>query len=180
MTLCFHSCFLSHVAAFWGAFLGPLLLVMVFNIIIFVCVVVVLIRHLRTSAALKKDAVDKKSIIRLMISLGGVMSIFGLTWLFAILTIRSTPALRETFQILFTLFNSLQGFFIFLFLCVIAADAREEWKKIFSCVKFRSWYTQTSSNFTKGTNLKNSNGTSDTLDSKQINLQFSMDTLPKV
>ena len=155
---------------------------MVFNIIIFICVIVVLIRHLRTTAVLKKEAIDKKSIIRLMISIGGVMSLFGLTWLFAILTIQSTqaPELRETFQILFTVFNSLQGFFVFLFLCVIASDARDEWKKVFICAEFRSCLTQTSLSSMKSPKLKNSNGTSNTLDSKQANFQFTLDTFPKV
>ena len=58
------------------------------------------------------------------------MFLFGITWLFAILTF-SLPGLRETFQILFTIFNSLQGFFIFLFFCAISKEARESWKELF-------------------------------------------------
>ena len=58
------------------------------------------------------------------------MFLFGLTWLFAILTF-SVTGLRETFQILFTLFNSFQGFFIFLFFCAINKEARESWKEMF-------------------------------------------------
>ena len=57
------------------------------------------------------------------------MFLFGLTWLFAILTF-SVTGLRETFQILFTLFNSFQGFFIFLFFCAINKEARESWKEL--------------------------------------------------
>ena len=67
----------------------------------------------------------------MMIRIGGVMSLFGLTWLFAILTAVSTPALREIFQILFTVFNSLQGAFIFLFFCVMNEEARKLWKEFF-------------------------------------------------
>ena len=58
------------------------------------------------------------------------MFLFGLTWLFAILTF-SVTGLRETFQILFTLLNSFQGFFILLFFCAINKEARESWKEIF-------------------------------------------------
>ena len=65
------------------------------------------------------------------------MSLFGLTWLFAILTI-SVTGLRETFQILFTVFNSFQGFFIFLFFCVFNKEALESWKEFLSCGKYRS------------------------------------------
>ena len=73
----------------------------------------------------------------MMIRISGVMSLFGLTWLFAILTISSVPALRETFQILFTVFNSFQGAFIFLFFCVINEEARKSWKEFFfgTCLK---------------------------------------------
>ena len=154
---------------------------MVFNIVIFICVLVVLIRNLRSRATLKKDtggkdkAVDGKSIVRLMIGIGFVMFLFGLTWLFAILTFRSPHGVREAFLILFTVLNSLQGFFIFIFICVISSDARDEWKKVFK------WHTRTS--WMKGTKSseKNSTGTSSTLDSKNIKCNmYALDTLPKV
>ena len=57
------------------------------------------------------------------------MSLFGLTWLFAILTV-SVSGLRETFQILFAVFNSFQGFFIFLFFCVLNKEARDSWREL--------------------------------------------------
>ena len=72
-----------------------------------------------------------------MISITGVMFLFGLTWLFAILTF-SVPGLREVFQILFTIFNSFQGFFIFLFFCVFNKEALESWKELLSCGKYSS------------------------------------------
>lgn len=126
----FYSCFLSHPGAFWGAFLAPLLAIIVFNAVIFVCVIVVLIKHVKTSAELKNRSISKEEATRLIFSISGVMSLFGLTWLFAILTF-STEGLRETFQILFTLFNSFQGLFIFLFVCVMSSDVRDEWKGLF-------------------------------------------------
>ena len=57
------------------------------------------------------------------------MFLFGITWLFGILTFSSE--VREVFQILFTVFNSFQGFFIFLFFCAISKEARESWKELF-------------------------------------------------
>ena len=97
----------------------------------------VLIRHTKDTAARLKKPVSNKSIMRLMISIGGVMFLFGLTWLFAILTF-SVDGLRETFQILFTIFNSFQGFFIFLFFCVLNKEALESWKELLSCGKYKS------------------------------------------
>lgn len=129
--LLLYSCFLSHPGAFWGAFLAPLLAIILFNAVIFICVIVVLIKHVKKTANLKNQSVSKNEVIRLIFSIGGVMGLFGLTWLFGILTF-STAGLRETFQILFTIFNSFQGFFIFVFLCVMSADVREEWKSFFN------------------------------------------------
>ena len=129
-----HSCFLYHPGAFWGTFLAPVLAVLIFNFIIFIWVIVVLIQHSRHIGVRNKKRVRNKIIIHMMISISGVMFLFGLTWLFAILTF-SVNGLRETFQILFTVFNSFQGFFIFLFFCVFNHEALECWKKLFLSIR---------------------------------------------
>ena len=110
---------------------------LIFNFVIFIWVIVILVRHTKGTAARKKEAVSNKTIIRLMISITGVMSLFGLTWLFAILTF-SITGLRETFQILFVIFNSFQGFFIFLFICIFNKEVLESWKEYLSCGKYKS------------------------------------------
>ena len=55
------------------------------------------------------------------------MVLFGLTWLFAAFTILEATI---AFQFIFAILNSLQGFFIFLFYCVIAKDARMMWSSV--------------------------------------------------
>ncbi len=52
--------------------------------------------------------------------------LMGVTWIFGVFAIGE---LTLTFQILFTVFNSLQGFFIFLFYCVGKSDLRKELRK---------------------------------------------------
>ena len=96
-----------------------------------------------------KEALSRKAIILIMIRVGGVMFLFGLTWIFAILTF-SVPGLRETFQILFTVFNSFQGFFIFLFLCVFNKDAQESWRGTFVGRKVSHLFYSDSSNYSSG------------------------------
>ena len=125
-----NSCFLSHTGVFWGTFLVPILVVMVFNLVVFIRVIVVLVQHKRKTAARKNENISSKTIIRMMISVGGVMLLLGLTWLFAILTF-SVTGLREVFLLLFTVFNSFQGFIIFLF--VLSADAFRYWRRLLSC-----------------------------------------------
>ena len=75
--------------------------------------------------------------MRLMISISGVIILFGLTWLFAIPAF-SVPGLQEAFLILFVVFNSFQGFFIFLFFCVFNKEALESWAELLSCGKYQS------------------------------------------
>ena len=65
-----------------------------------------------------------------MISIMGVMALFGLMWVFGALTIREAST---TFQFLFAIFNSMQGFFIFLFFCVLGKDGRELWLQVLCC-----------------------------------------------
>ena len=125
------SCFLSHVGVFWGAFLAPIFAIMLFNVVLFVCIIVVLIRHIRSRSLRTTGHVDYKDVIHTAFSIFGLICLFGLTWLFAVFTF-SVPGLRETFQLLFTIFNSLQGAFVFLYICVFSSEVRDRWKLYFN------------------------------------------------
>ena len=125
-----------------GAFLAPIFIIMVVNVIFFICVIVVVIRHTKETAKRMKQTVTNKQILRISFSISGVLFLFGLTWLFFVLTV-SVSGLRETFQILFTVFNSLQGFFVFVF--IIFTEGFGHWKKAFlSCKKHKSKSSQAS------------------------------------
>ena len=106
----------------------------------FVCITVIVIVQVRRRSKRKGESTSLKSIFRTTCSIFGLMCLFGLTWLFAILTF-SASGLRETFQLLFTIFNSLQGVSIFIFICVLSPDAREGWKRLF-CKKLHLKFTQ--------------------------------------
>ena len=62
-----------------------------------------------------------------MISIVGLMVIFGLTWLFGALTVREAST---AFQYLFVIFNGFQGFFFFVVICLIGKDGREFWSYV--------------------------------------------------
>ena len=61
----------------------------------------------------------------------------GLTWIFGYLAIDNA---RLVFQYVFTLFSSLQGFFIFILMVARRPQVREHWKAI--CCKKRNVGTQ--------------------------------------
>ena len=120
------SCFIGEVGVFFGAFLLPILIIIFFNSVIFVMVIKVLIKHSRKVYA-SKDKRKIDGVKKLFISTFGIMFIFGMSWVFGALTISEAS---ETFQYLFTIFTSLQGFFIFLFFCVLGREARELWTQL--------------------------------------------------
>lgn len=122
------SCFIGDVRVFFGAFLGPIFAILLFNAVIFILVIGVLIKHNRKKIGKAADTkTQRKSNIRLTISMFGIMFLFGLTWVLAAFTINGASLI---FQILFAVFNSMQGFFIFIFFCVLSSDVRQLWSEI--------------------------------------------------
>lgn len=105
--------------------------------VIYVVVIVVLVRHTRNSLARKKESLNTKTVLRIMTSLIGVMFLFGLTWLFGALTIR-VQGVRLASQLLFAIFSSFQGFFIFVFFCVLSKEVRDLWKETLRCGNYKS------------------------------------------
>ena len=110
------SCFISDTAVFFVAFLGPIFAILIFNLVIFITVTSILIKHTQKTLGRTKEQMSKKTAIRLLISIAGIMSLFGLTWLFGALTVTGfgSATASVAFQPLFVVFNALQGFFIFL------------------------------------------------------------------
>ena len=70
--------------------------------------------------------------IKALVSLFGITLLFGTTWVFAVFTFTSTNKnVSFVLQLLFAVTNTLQGFFIFIFLVVLNSDARQAWQKLF-------------------------------------------------
>ena len=105
---------------FFVAFLGPILLVLVFNLIIFIVVIVVLVRNV-TKRSKGSNTGVQLSAFQVMLNITGVAFLFGLTWIFGVLTVVNK---HQAFQIMFTVVNAFQGFFIFVFCCVLNKDVR--------------------------------------------------------
>eukprot|EP00731_Ephydatia_muelleri_P003801 Em0001g3801a len=114
-------CFINNTVAFFAAFLGPILLVLLFNMIIFIAVMVVLVRHQWRRS---KEHKGKFGSLQLMINVTSITFLFGLTWIFGALTVVRA---NQAFQIVFSLTNSFQGFLIFIFFCVLNSEVRFVW-----------------------------------------------------
>eukprot|EP00731_Ephydatia_muelleri_P018402 Em0011g442a len=117
-------CFISNVTVFFAAFLGPILLILAFNAVVFTVVIAVIIKHTIKRSI---DHNRKTDSIQLMINIISVFVLFGLTWIFGALTIMKAA---QIFQIVFTILNSFQGFLIFILFCVLKKEIRSSWADI--------------------------------------------------
>lgn len=114
-------CWLNPIP-FYASFLAPVAIIIIINFIVFFLV----LRQLwgaSTRNLNKTDSTKTSSRLRGAVTL---VIMLGLTWVFAILAIDGGA---PVFQYLFTVFNSLQGLFIFVFHCLLKTDAQKAWKK---------------------------------------------------
>lgn len=141
----------------------------------FVWTIVIVLRSTKSRLERTKEKLKAKTVFRVITSLVGVMILFGLTWLFAAftVTIDNNEIVRTVFQVLFVICASFQGFFIFLFFCILDQKARNAWKGIFlpsDAYDAHSW-NSFRLNFTRskrgtGSNVSSNSKLPDSQDSK--------------
>ena len=163
-----HSCFISDIGVFFGAFLVPIILIMIFNVCIFISssyvVIKLKIKQQKRNQPLpnkKVPAMSSKDTCKLLALLAGFMFLLGLSWLILMFTVVGADTnIYAAFAIqwLFVFFNSLQGFFLFVFFVALNRDARKLWLVCFrsccnrSSTKFK--YNLSSAKKTASTNIK--------------------------
>ncbi|XP_065680301.1 adhesion G-protein coupled receptor G2 isoform X1 [Hydra vulgaris] len=103
--------------SFYCGILLPICMVIIVN---FIFLFLVLRGIGANSNVANRIDIKKKARIALGCSL-----LLGTTWIFAVLAVGS---LRDVFQWLFCIFNSLQGFFIFVFYVAQNNDVRNQWR----------------------------------------------------
>ena len=81
--------------------------------------------------------------------------LLGLTWVFALLAVSEA---KIFFQWLFCIFNSLQGFFIFLFYTARNPEVRKEWAKCFGIGSYGNTSSNSSGTGGRQHELKNKGG----------------------
>ncbi|XP_031565166.1 adhesion G-protein coupled receptor G6-like isoform X2 [Actinia tenebrosa] len=114
------ACWLSLKNSFIWVFIGPVVIVALINLIILVMVIKVVV----TSADMQKS-----QRARIMSGVKGVsvlLPLLGVTWVFGLLIVQDNSIV---FKYIFTVTNSLQGFFIFSFHCVGNSEVRAALKR---------------------------------------------------
>ena len=104
------------------------------NLVMFIGITFVQLRYICCTRRQRRagNETTKKSKFRedciTALKLWCILSLFGLTWLFGAFTITRNAA--TVFSILFAVFTSTQGFFIFVFLCLLSRDALKCYKEV--------------------------------------------------
>lgn len=137
-------------AQFYFGLLLPVSLILLINFLTIYFVVTGINKASKTKSESKRKQQEKLHSTRVAFTCSVLL---GLSWIFGVLAIGD---LTEVFQWLFCIFNSLQGFFIFIFYTIKNKDAWHEWKKVFGLApdkSFNSTLTRTKNGSKTGKNI---------------------------
>ncbi|KAJ7996703.1 hypothetical protein DPEC_G00239770 [Dallia pectoralis] len=123
-------CWLNNDIAFYAAVVAYFGVIFLFNFVMFIVVMVQLCRIKRQNpqnAKHRSGVQDIRSVV-------GLTLLLGLTWGFAFF---AWGPVNLAFMYLFAIFNSFQGFFIFVFHCAAKENVRRQWRTYLCCGKLR-------------------------------------------
>ena len=146
--------------AFYFADLLIIFLILAFNVVMFILILQKLTCGRNKNLSRSSDR-DKKQSITRAINAIAICAVLGLTWVFGFLTIVENRASSLVFQVLFCLFNSLQGLFIFVLFCVRPEEVRKVWKEWLACGKSGKYggVYSTTDGHSRGTDMGNTRST---------------------
>ncbi|XP_073342675.1 adhesion G-protein coupled receptor G2 [Pagrus major] len=123
-------CWLQNDVYFYVTVVAFVLLILLCNISVFV-VVLIQIRQMRVN----KRSANSRSSLHDLRAVAGLTVLLGLTWALAFFSFG--PA-KVAMMYLFSILNSLQGFFVFLFHCLMKENVRNQWRIHLCCGRFRA------------------------------------------
>ncbi|XP_069802319.1 adhesion G-protein coupled receptor G2 [Dendropsophus ebraccatus] len=124
-----YFCWVDNIV-FWITVVGYFGIIFLLNISMFVVVLIQLCRIKRQ----KQLGYQRKTTLQDLRSVAGITFLLGITWGLGFFSFG--PG-RTAVMYLFTIFNSLQGFFIFFFYCVAKENVRKQWRRYLCCGRFR-------------------------------------------
>ncbi|XP_075785348.1 adhesion G protein-coupled receptor L3 isoform X12 [Pelodiscus sinensis] len=116
-------CWLRLDTYFIWSFIGPATLIIMLNVIFLGIALYKMFHH---TAILKPESGCLDNIKSWVIGAIALLCLLGLTWAFGLMYINESTVVMAY---LFTIFNSLQGMFIFIFHCVLQKKVRKEYGK---------------------------------------------------
>lgn len=136
-------CWVTSDEVFYVTVVGFILLILLANLSVFV-VVLIQIKRMR----INKPSVNSNTIVNDLRAVASLTVLLGLTWSMGFFSFG--PA-RVAMMYLFCILNTLQGFFVFLFHCLMKDNVRKQWRIHLCCGRFRlSEYSDWSRTVTGG------------------------------
>uniref|UniRef100_A0A7M4ECC1 Adhesion G-protein coupled receptor G2 n=1 Tax=Crocodylus porosus TaxID=8502 RepID=A0A7M4ECC1_CROPO len=123
-------CWINSSIAFYITVVGYFCMIFLLNVSMFIVVLIQLCRIKKK----KQLGTQRKTSIQDLRSVAGLTFLLGITWGFAFF---AWGPVNLIFMYLFAIFNTLQGFFIFIFYCVAKENVRKQWRRYLCCGKFR-------------------------------------------
>ncbi|XP_053918143.1 adhesion G-protein coupled receptor G6 isoform X6 [Cuculus canorus] len=139
-------CWIKNEVVFYVTCAGYFGIMFLMNVAMFIVVMVQICGRngKRTNRSLKEE------ILRNLRSVVSLTFLLGMTWGFAFF---AWGALTLPFLYLFSIFNSLQGLFIFVFHCAMKENVQKQWRRHLCCGRFRladnSDWSKTATNIIK-------------------------------
>ncbi|KAJ0002945.1 hypothetical protein NQD34_008094 [Periophthalmus magnuspinnatus] len=132
-------CWVNSDVVLYVTVLSFILLILLANLSVFI-VVLIQIKRMRIS----KPTVNSSSLVNDLRAVASLTVLLGLTWSIGFFTFG--PG-QVAMMYLFSILNTLQGFFVFLFHCLMKDNVRKQWRTHLCCGRFRlstySDWTQT-------------------------------------
>uniref|UniRef100_A0A8C8A2Z2 Si:ch1073-186i23.1 n=1 Tax=Oryzias sinensis TaxID=183150 RepID=A0A8C8A2Z2_9TELE len=118
-------CWLRTDNHFIWSFIGPVALIIFVNVIFLVVTMYRMVKH---STSMKPDSSKLGGIRSWVLGAFALLCLLGLTWSFGLFFLNDSSIVMAY---LFTIFNTLQGMFIFIFHCLLQKKVRKEYSKCF-------------------------------------------------
>uniref|UniRef100_A0A8C8FN90 Adhesion G protein-coupled receptor L2-like n=1 Tax=Oncorhynchus tshawytscha TaxID=74940 RepID=A0A8C8FN90_ONCTS len=119
------ACWLRVDNHFIWSFIGPVTFIIMLNLIFLVVTMYKMVKH---STSMKPDSTRLGGIRSWVLGAFALLFLLGLTWSFGLFFLNESSVVMAY---LFTIFNTLQGMFIFIFHCLLQKKVRKEYSKCF-------------------------------------------------
>ncbi|XP_056872980.1 adhesion G-protein coupled receptor G6 isoform X10 [Takifugu flavidus] len=139
-------CWIQAPLVFYTTCVGYFCLVFLLNVAMFIVVML----QICGRNGKRSNRTLREEVLRNLRSVVSLTFLLGMTWGFALF---AWGPVSLAFMYLFTIFNSLQGLFIFIFHCALKENVQKQWRRFLCCGRFRlsenSDWSKTATNNTK-------------------------------
>ncbi|XP_067240296.1 adhesion G-protein coupled receptor G6 isoform X16 [Chanodichthys erythropterus] len=139
-------CWINNPVVFYVTCVGYFSVIFLMNVAMFIVVMI----QICGRNGKRSNRTLREEILRNLRSVVSLTFLLGMTWGFAFF---AWGPVSLAFMYLFSIFNSLQGLFIFVFHCALKENVQKQWRRYLCCGKFRladnSDWSKTATNNTK-------------------------------